>query len=308
MSDNQKLIDSFSPIYQSFLPSLFQEEIPRERYATCSDCAMCPKPDQPTSPNVNYFSPSTKCCTFFPILPNYLIGELLSDSSPDRKEGRSRIQAMIKNKTGVYPHGIFPPADYFARYAHDQEKGFGKQEDLLCPYYIKEGGLCGVYNSWNAYCSTYFCKQVAGKDGKAFWDTVKEYFIYAENVLSKHALIALGFTPNIALEKDMEFEVNMMKYQLQKSLDKPFTKPDYSKLWGDWEGKEEDLYKSCYDHVKSMPSKTFLEVGGALQDVYLGQIKEALHTMRDPDIPSHLKKNIQTLLLNGQILSMRPSF
>ena len=39
------------------------------------------------------FEPSTKCCTFLPELPNFLVGAMLADTDPAAAEGRASVIA-----------------------------------------------------------------------------------------------------------------------------------------------------------------------------------------------------------------------
>jgi hypothetical protein len=81
----------------------FDEAAPREEKATCSNCAMCAPPGAPPAPEVVYFRPDIKCCSFHPTLPNYLIGGVLRDERPDMAEGRRRLLAKIGARVGITP-------------------------------------------------------------------------------------------------------------------------------------------------------------------------------------------------------------
>src|SRR4030042_467761 len=95
-----------SGIYSSLLPGLFDTEIPEEGYANCADCVMI---DGAEHDSKSTFNGRTKCCTFYPVLPNFIVGGILSDRSAGLKRGRQRIDDAITAGIGVYPHGLFPP-------------------------------------------------------------------------------------------------------------------------------------------------------------------------------------------------------
>src|SRR4051812_31514765 len=90
----ESLRDMVPPAHRRLLPVLFDRPAIRESRATCSDCAMCSKGGSP-APGVLSFRPDTKCCTYEPTLPNFLVGAILADTSPEMAEGRRRIRAHI---------------------------------------------------------------------------------------------------------------------------------------------------------------------------------------------------------------------
>ena len=69
-----------SHLYSRWLDSAFGTgALPDESRATCSDCAMC-KPDSGFTPDadddqVRFIR--NGCCTYYPDLPNFLVGQVL---------------------------------------------------------------------------------------------------------------------------------------------------------------------------------------------------------------------------------------
>src|SRR5262245_12128098 len=94
-----RLLDTVPEFYQRFLPDLFQQQVTHEAKATCDTCAMCESscntPVRPVDGTNHFFRPDTKCCTYHPRLPNYLVGAILSDDSADLAEGRRRLEAKV---------------------------------------------------------------------------------------------------------------------------------------------------------------------------------------------------------------------
>ena len=90
--------------YQRWLREWLPGEIPAESLATCDNCAMAAPPG--TSPAVAaqrmYFSPD-KCCTYFPSLPNFQVGNILRDVGGELPEGKKRVTARIETRIGVDP-------------------------------------------------------------------------------------------------------------------------------------------------------------------------------------------------------------
>src|SRR4051812_26313941 len=90
------------PVYQPFFDKFFDRPKVDEPRATCDNCAMCDK-GEPSPVPMEYFKPELKCCTYHPQLPNYLVGAILADSSPDMEEGKKRIREQIAARSGATP-------------------------------------------------------------------------------------------------------------------------------------------------------------------------------------------------------------
>src|SRR5690349_17121148 len=109
----KRILDDLPALYAHLLPAFFQEPVPEETKATCSRCSMCEGNCQdavaPVDGKSRFFNPNTKCCTYFPKLPNYLVGALLSDDRPELAEGRRRVEARIDARLGATPQWLSPP-------------------------------------------------------------------------------------------------------------------------------------------------------------------------------------------------------
>src|SRR4051812_32253399 len=133
------LLDALPSLYGNLLPELFAKGIPAEAKATCANCAMCQPRDDGESPSSaveavdgqnRFFKPDTKCCTYHPRLPNYLVGALLADSSAEMAEGRRRMEEKIASGIGLTPQWLRAPAKYSLLYAN-QRTAFGRASSLL---------------------------------------------------------------------------------------------------------------------------------------------------------------------------------
>jgi len=75
------ILDSLPVLYADLFPDFFRKEVPAETKATCAWCAMCPSSASGAVESVDgvsrLFRPDTKCCTYYPKLPNYLVGAIL---------------------------------------------------------------------------------------------------------------------------------------------------------------------------------------------------------------------------------------
>src|ERR1044071_2985933 len=79
-------------LYARWAAALLSAPIPRETEATCDDCAMVS-----SDPETIAFRHDTKCCTFTPVLPNFLVGAVLDEPS---------IEARIATGLAVSPLGL----------------------------------------------------------------------------------------------------------------------------------------------------------------------------------------------------------
>lgn len=287
--DQQRILDDLPEVYQRLFPDFFHQPIPRETLATCHDCAMCVRPDQVLMPGQKYFNPDSKCCTFHPKLPNYLVGGLLLDTNPAMDHGRNVIREKIKKRIGISPSSVLPPKKYAMFYKFSGERAFGKNQLLLCPYYIREGGLCGIWKFREGVCSTYFCKTAAGQEGKKFWNVLRGYLIQSQDALMWHAMLNLGF--------EVEFIWELLTAYNNDSMDPldldelPPPNEVYEKIWGPWAGREEEFYKKSYELISSLSKDEFDRIGGMNPKVFYEWLKKRYQEVIAPVIPPKLRSN-----------------
>src|SRR5688572_24165300 len=103
--------------------------IPDETRATCSDCPMCKTPE-PVTERDRVFLQSTKCCTYSPVLPNFLVGGILLDEDAGFAEGKALFQREAP-LLWLSPGGIEPHWQYWWHYNNHL---FGESQTLRCPY------------------------------------------------------------------------------------------------------------------------------------------------------------------------------
>lgn len=173
--------------YAAFLPDFFDSPAPQEPKATCEQCAMCaPAGVQPDASPFVFFHPDIKCCTFHPVLPNYLAGAVLEESND--AEGCRRMSDRIHAGDGVSAQWITPPQEYNEHFSAQRHRGFGRDARFLCPYFSREHHNCSIWAWRDAVCATFFCKYEKGEDGQAFWRALRDYLGLIEGALSRWAL------------------------------------------------------------------------------------------------------------------------
>lgn len=310
--------DKLSPVYHELLPEeVLTMEIPNERFADCMDCFHCSSAARPTS--------KIKCCTYHPILPNYMVGAILSDHSPAMAEGRKRIIEKIKNRVGVTPYGIIPPAKHQTLYNKYTKRNKGQIADakeivdskenadaLQCPYQSADS-LCTIWKYRTELCSTYHCASVGGQKGQKFWNTAFQYLTSMEQKLTLYALDAMEY-PAKSIRTN---RLNPISFGLENK-EGAYKKPLYQKIWMEWEGQEIDFFEKCFAIIQQTEQKEVLTLSGIEEKIQIAQLSLSAQAMLLKEIPDFLKldkthpaykiieKEKQLKFANGQILKITP--
>ncbi|MBX3192863.1 MAG: hypothetical protein KF819_38115 [Labilithrix sp.] len=245
------LRDVLPSVYESLLSDVFDRPEIVESRATCSDCAMCDK-GQEKPIGLEHFLPDTKCCTFHPTLPNYLVGGLLSDTSGDVEEGKRRMRERIASRIGVTPQWVAPPKKMILFTAAARDSGFfGRSRAYVCPYYDPEGaGRCTIWKHREVVCTTYFCRYVGGKPAWEFWKALRDYMGFVEMGLSSYLVSTID--PKLA-----EPKVGRAQLTIEDLEDRAPNDEAYAKCWSKWVGREEEVYVACAEKVRSIRREEF---------------------------------------------------
>ena len=242
---SESLRDILPRVYAGLLPGFFDGAAPEEKEATCDACAMCAPAGAPAPDGASYYRPDTKCCTYLPWLPNYLVGAILSDPDPAMAEGQARVRARIARRLGVSPQWVAPSRKYTMLLEASRASSFGRSLLLRCPYFAPGSGLCTIWRHRDADCTTFFCKHSGGAFGGAFWKSVERYLRIVEVKLSEHAVAALG--PSLSEPPGAPSELT-----LEELEDAPPDATRYAAWWRGWEGREEAFYVACHALVRGL--------------------------------------------------------
>lgn len=234
---------------KALVPDSFDQPLVPEPRATCGDCAMCSKSDDTESPLSDFFRPDTKCCTYHPILPNYLVGALLANTDPSFDEGRRRIRAKIEQRIGVSPGWIRMPRKYEVL-LEASRAAFGRSTVLRCPYYEQTSGNCTIWRFRESVCSTFFCKHARGATAHTFWMALKGYLNVIEKTLSL-------WSSHAVCPEAREPVPPRTKLDVEDLEDRPPHPEVYEKLWAGWAGREEAFYVACFEHVRDISREDF---------------------------------------------------
>jgi Fe-S-cluster containining protein len=282
------ILTDLPAIYSRFLPAFFKNEIPVESLATCHDCAMvCKTPHKQLK--LKPYLPDVMCCSYFPGLPNYLVGGLLLDTDPALDEGRKRIRKIIRDRTGVSPVGIQPSAKYSLFYTRTDDT-FGQSKLLLCPYFDRDKKNCTIWKYRDATCSTYFCKIAAGDAGKTFWKALRRYLFHIQKQLCHYVIIEMKFHDLDKIVTDFNFGPKMVESISLRDIEElgP-SEESYKKIWQDWAGREEELYKNAYNLINGLSTEEFDKINGITAQMVLKKLENDWRKMMG--IPATLIKN-----------------
>jgi len=271
MSPGPTLYSRLPPLYHGKLAGIFGEDYPVERFATCATCVSCQSAQSP------YLS--TKCCTYQPSLPNFLVGGVLADTSV--AAGRARLETLIAAADGVTPYGVLKPA---ARPSMPPPIASGpiptraEAEAMRCTFF--DQGTCTIWAYREHLCSTFFCYSVGGHTGRAFWRLVDDYLMLAERELCLYALAELGWPAEALVITDPLID------RQPAAGSTPAERR--ARLWGEWMGREVELYLECYRIV-----------GGLSQDAtrtILGWKGERLERALETTLPRFRRDNAPELI------------
>ena len=293
--------------YHRFFPELLEVEFPSEKIATCDTCTLCRSSRSP------YIS--TKCCIYFPHLSNFLLGGILVDKENSLVEGKDRVRKQIITQLGVTPYGIIPSLAYSINQKEAESQGFWSRphelaESQRCPYY--DNGKCTVWKYRENLCVTHFCSSIGGEAGKSFWKKVNQYMKMAETSLAQYAMQQLGW-PSAKIKTKA---VSTADFDLDDEHGN-INKENYSRLWGEWAGREEEFYIKCYEIVSKLDAATFKKITGlkrelldaAIRDTQTDFVKNILpeKLIFNPEVDSEEAEEGFTLLSLGENTAKIPS-
>lgn len=279
------------PLYAGWFDDLLGGDIPSETRATCSDCAMCESDATPKSRNVKFFNAQSKCCTYLPLLPNFLVGMILSDEDPAMAPGRATVERRLDAGLAVTPRGLEWPLKVRAQYTQAEPRAFGRAQSLRCPHYLSDqGGLCGIWKYRNSVCSTWFCKYVRGSVGREFWETAKQLLLAIEMELSRWCAIqlnldesALGFLLSPLLV------VGQLPILTLEEVDETVAPEQQRKMWANWYGREREFYRACAELVSKLDGTEVLSICGPEVQVHARLLQKAYRNLVADEIPERLR-------------------
>jgi hypothetical protein len=276
------------PLYDRWMRECLTGPIPNEPRATCDDCAMCAPPGQVPGPrDPVFYDPGTKCCTYMPVMWNFLTGAVLDDNSAEAAAGRRSVEARIDAGVAITPLGMERSPVYKLLYGHIPE-AFGRARTMRCPHYIEEGGLCGVWRSRESTCATWFCKHERGAVGKRFWQQLHRLLGLAERQVASWCILQLELGPE-ALGSLFPFPYPPETPVTGADFDGRPDPAQLKKLWGKWFGREREFYRVAGRLVQGLSWKEVQRIGSPELHAAEQIARHAFASLSDTSVPARLR-------------------
>ena len=216
----------FPGYWRYLMPADFGNmSFPQER---CSTCMNCPKVKE------EGWRKDYRCCTYHPRVSNFALGLALSTEAGRVGFDRAKRRGMLT------PEGTTHSPQQYHDYLNDlEEDKFGRSQNVLCPMLDEETGYCNIHAFRNSVCSTFFCLKDHGEKGDNFWSALQVLGSQLEIALSQWCLSEIGF--------DLESytsRYNQLGSDIGSVSGKAggFSEEALKALWGEWYGREEELY------------------------------------------------------------------
>ena len=269
------------PLYAPWLRDIAGGPIPAETLATCDRCVMLPN-DNGGGPGATFFHPATKCCTYQPTMPNFLAGRILADADPLFADGRQSLQRRIAQRVRVSPSGVGAGRVFTLLYIHTRD-AFGRAPALKCPYLSDSGG-CGVWRHRPGVCATWYCKHVRGETASRFWGLTNRLLRELEIELA----IWCGAELHVGAAEFSDLEERADRPDVDE-LEGPVDQMRYRRIWGEWEGREEEFYQACAALVEPMTWQTLQRICGPRVRVLAELVRDAYEHLTSQAIPERLR-------------------
>lgn len=278
------------PLYTRWVRGALGALPPEETTATCQSCAMLPPPgvDAASSAGSLFFDPRSKCCTYIPELPNFLVGNILLDTTPEAQPGRESVRARIAAGLQVTPLGLDKPPQFAVLYSSAASELFGRATDLRCPHYLADSGGCGIWRHRMSTCCTWFCKYDRGNNGREAWDAVRQLLRVVERVVAVHCLRTLA-PGSRALHRAMQESPAREPRLRARDLGAPLDRQELQQLWGSYAGREEVFYESCGRMASALTWPEVRALGGSELDLAVDVVRASQATVRSTSVPLRVR-------------------
>lgn len=251
--------DALPPLYADWLGEALPAPPAPEHRATCGDCVLC----KPAVPEEERFRAETKCCTYVPRLPNFLVGRILADEDPAMARGKAILLDRLRRGIGVHPMGMVVDDREQIAYELLVEAGlFGQATDLKCPWFITDGGLCSIWRHRNATCSTWYCRHDQGARGHRFWQAVEGLLKHLEHTAALHLAVRTRF----GRPRDRAHaEAAILRGE-----------------WDDWITDIEGYYRATADHLAALDWEALLRLDPTLTLPLVEAVQDAQFQRHTP--------------------------
>jgi hypothetical protein len=266
---------------------------------------MCDKGAGRASASEFFYDPRVKCCSYVPVLANFLVGRILADGDPASDRGRASVEARLQAQLAVTPLGLGQPPTFTLLYDKTVPASFGHSRALRCPHYVEDGvGTCGIWRHRAAVCTTWFCKHVRGAVGQTFWHALLRLLSGVEQSLSRWCVLQLDIgSEALARLFPMPHRAGTPDVMDWRSLDGLVDPAVYRSLWGRWFGRETEFYLECARLIGALRWQDVVAIGGPDIQIFARLVLEAHARLASEEIPRRVKIGKLTVLTADQVSS-----
>lgn len=282
------------PLYATWLADLLPPGgLPRERRATCDDCAMCTKADGTLPTAGATFRPDVKCCVFVPRLASFLVGRILRDDdpSPVAVEGRASVERRLAARVGVGPLGLDRPPGQDLVHRH-AAGAFGQALGLRCPHYVDQGGgRCGIWRHREATCTTWFCQFVRGREGFEAWHAVRALLQVVEREVARWCALEAGIDAEVLaalLPGGPDDAAPPAGAPWEQLVDGRVDDRSWRWAWGPWAGREREFFLEAARRADGLAWPDVLALGGTELRARAEVVRRAASRHVRPATPTRL--------------------
>lgn len=290
MSNFKKSSASGLPyLYGKWIDQLLEEPIPEESVANCDSCTMCAPKNSGANEQSFYFNPATKCCTYIPELPNFLVGAIFGSADSDMAFGRSSVAKRLTNGVGVTPLGISPSPSYTLLY-RNSPAAFGRSQALSCPHYVQEMGRCGIWRYRAPPCSTWFCKHNRGVVGREFWGELHLLMVAIQQSVALWCMVKLEVETEVMRAAVTHHEMTDAETNISgEILDGQADEDWLRSVWGRWYARRETFYQRCAQLAEGLEWQDVEALCGPDVQIRAQIVKAAYQKLIGNEIPDRLK-------------------
>jgi hypothetical protein len=150
------------------------------------------------------------------------------------------------------------------------------QPALRCPYYIEDGGRCGVWRHRESTCATWFCRHERGLLGFQYW-TAQRHLLRA---------VEQGLATLVALDLGIDQGGLDLLLSSSKTVDRVTDAAVYSAMWEPWLGREAQYFIECHRLVGAMSWQDVLTRAEGNLDGRIAEARATMKAMREaPGLP-----------------------
>ena len=224
----------FPGIWQYILPEEFMWlKLPNERFTVCNKCHR---------ENTHNYRADCRCCTYFPQIPNFLVGLALGD-----RNSEPFVKKLIENGSALPEGSQFSPKQFYDSTKEFTDELFGRSTLLTCPFMDPEEPVCGIYPYRNSLCATFFCETDHGDKGVEYWDKLQALVGQIETSICQWVMDEIGLDAKSYIER-----MNSLSDKIGELSDPSSGTWSLSIrkfLWGEWFGRECEFFEKCADLV-----------------------------------------------------------